>query len=234
MRYLRILLLLAIITSYYGCNKKHKQPINKAPIPERKSQKKLIKKEKTAEKTWDSLNRNNVNAFFTEYGKQNKETIVIIKTDFGNIKIRLYNDTPIHRANFIFLSKIGYFDTTVFYRVSPNFVIQAGNSERKDAYDYRKKYRFYKLPPEFLSHRRHKYGAIAAARDWNNNPKKMSNGFQFYIIQNRNGGHHLNNEHTVFGEVISGFSTIDKISRLETTSDEWPKIDVPLKVKVIR
>ena len=62
----------------------------------------------------------------------------------------------------------------------------------------------------------------------------MSNGFQFYIIQNRNGGHHLNNEHTVFGEVISGFSTIDKISRLETTSDEWPKIDVPLKVKVIR
>ncbi|MFT4646145.1 MAG: hypothetical protein ACI8ZX_002570, partial [Planctomycetota bacterium] len=83
MRYLRILLLLAIITSYFGCNKKHKQPIIKEK-PELKIQKKIIKKEKTVEKNWDSLNRNNVNAFFVEYGKQNKETIVRIKTNFGN------------------------------------------------------------------------------------------------------------------------------------------------------
>lgn len=196
--------------------------------------KKQLKKEKMVQKSWDSLNKTNVNAFFTEYGKQNKETIVRIKTDFGNIKMRLYNDTPIHRANFIFLSKIGYFDTTVFYRVSPNFVIQGGNSEEKEAYNYRKKYRFYGLSPEFLPHRKHKYGAVAAARDWDNNPNKISRAFEFYIIQNRNGGHHLDNEHTVFGEVISGFSTIDKISKLETTPDEWPKIDVPMKVEVIR
>lgn len=233
MRFIRILPLLIFISLFIGCNQKPEKPIKKE-VPKPKTHPKKIIKEEVAQKSWDSLNRKNVKAFFTEYGKQNKETIVNIKTDFGPIKIRLYKDTPIHRANFIFLSKIGYFDTTVFYRVSPNFVIQAGNSEKIDAYNFRRKYQFYKLPPEFLPHRKHKYGAIATARDYDDNPYKLSTPFQFYIVQSRNGAHHLNKEHTVFGEVISGFSAIDKISKLETTSDEWPKIEVPLKVEVIR
>lgn len=203
-----------------------KEPI-KAPVKTTPQKKEIIKKE------WDSINPSNVVSFLTEYGNLNKETMVLIKTDFGNIKIKLYEDTPLHRANFIFLSKIKYFSTTVFYRVAPNFVIQGGNSDNIATMKHRSKYKNYLLPPEFTPDRKHKYGALAAARDWDDNPKKLSSPFEFYIVQNRNGAHHLNNEHTVFGEVVSGFSTIDKIAKLKAGPDEWPEIDVYMKVEVL-
>ena len=75
-------------------------------------------KEKQIEKAWDSLNKQNVTAFLNAYGEKNKETKILIKTAYGNIKIRLFKDTPLHRANFIFLTKIKYFDTTVFFTES--------------------------------------------------------------------------------------------------------------------
>lgn len=187
----------------------------------------------TVERPWDSLHKNNVKEFFTEYGKQNKETKVIIKTDFGNIKLRLFNDTPIHRANFIFLTKIGYFDKTVFYRVAKNFVIQGGDSEEYTTSKIRYKYKNYLLKPEFRKNRKHKYGALALAREWENNPNKLSTPFEFYIVQSKKGAHHLNNEHTVFGEVISGFSTINKIANVKVGEAEWPIEDIRMKVEVL-
>lgn len=193
-----------------------------------------VLKNTVVEKSWDSLKHHNVVPFFTEYEKQHKETIVLIKTKFGDIKIRLYKDTPIHRANFIFLTKIGYFDTTVFYRVAPNFVIQGGNSDDFYTMKQRHKYGNYLMKPEFRKNRRHKYGALAAAREWEHNPDKLSSPFEFYIVQNRKGAHHLDNEHTVFGEVISGFATIDKIANLEAGVDEWPKVDVHMKIEVVK
>jgi cyclophilin family peptidyl-prolyl cis-trans isomerase len=218
---------LLILTAFINCDeKKEEQPI----IPQIKQEKKLIKK---AEKSWDSLNKYNVKAFFTEYEKKNKETKVIIKTDFGNITLRLYEDTPIHRANFIFLTKIKYFDKTVFYRVAKNFVIQGGNSDEYAAMKHRYKYGNYLLKPELKPNRKHKYGALAAAREYKKNPNKLSSPFEFYIVQNREGAHHLNNEHTVFGEVISGFSTIDKIANMKVGADEWPIKDVNMKVEIV-
>lgn len=211
-----------------SCKKEVAKPIQKNEV-----RTDTIQKKKVIKKEWDSLNSKNVVPFFTEYGKQNKETVVMITTIFGKIKIRLYKDTPIHRANFIFLSKIKYFNSTVFYRVAPNFVIQGGNSDNRNTMIQRYKYGNYLLPPEFRPNRKHKYGALAAAREWDKNPNKLSSPFEFYIIQNRKGGHHLNNEHTVFGEVISGFSTIDKIANLEAGPDEWPKVDVYMKVEVL-
>ncbi|MDT0551757.1 peptidylprolyl isomerase [Urechidicola vernalis] len=189
--------------------------------------------EEVVEKRWDSLKHHNVVPFFETYGPMNKETKVKISTKFGDIKIRLYEDTPIHRANFIFLTKIRYFNTTVFYRVAPNFVIQGGNSDNMDTRRIRYNYGNYLLPPEFKKHRKHKYGALAAARDWERNPNKLSSPFEFYIIQNKNGGHHLDMEHTVFGEVYSGFSVMDKIANLDAGLDEWPKVDVYMKVEII-
>jgi len=201
-----------------------------APTPTLKKEKKLTKK---IEKSWDSLKKHNVEAFFTAYEKKNKETKVLIKTNFGDIKLLLYNDTPIHRANFIFLTKIKYFDTTVFYRVAKNFVIQGGNSDDHYTMKQRNKYGNYLIKPEFLPHRKHKYGALAAARHWEGNPTKLSSPFEFYIVQNKKGAHHLNNEHTVFGEIISGFSTMEKISKVEVGVDEWPKIDIKMTIEVI-
>ncbi|GGH02929.1 peptidyl-prolyl cis-trans isomerase [Polaribacter pacificus] len=213
-----------------GCQEEPKhQPI----IKTEKIQKKEIKKPESIQKKWDSLNRNNVAAFFTEYGKQNKETNVLISTKFGEIKLRLYNDTPIHRASFIFLSKINYFNTTVFYRIAKGFVIQGGNSDESYTQAQRNKYDNYLMEPEFRSNRKHKYGALAAARDYENNPNKLSSPFEFYIVQSKKGAHHLNNEHTVFGEVVSGFSALDKIAQVEVGPDEWPLIDIDMKVEVL-
>lgn len=182
----------------------------------------------------DSINNKNTVVFLNLYGEQNKETVVLIKTRLGDIKIQLYNDTPLHRASFIFLTKMGYFDTTCFYRVVPDFIIQGGESERIDTQRFKGRYLRYEIPPEFRTNRKHKYGAVSLARDWDNNPKKYSTAFEFYIVQNRKGAHHLDNEHTVFGEVISGFDTIDKIVNLEAGGDEWPLDDVFMKIEVIQ
>ena len=193
----------------------------------------LVKKKKTPKKP-ESINDKNVVEFLTEYGKNNPETLVLLKTRLGNIKIRLYKDTPLHRANFIFLTKEGYFDTTCFYRVVPGFIIQGGNSENITTMRYRNKYHNYFIPAEFVKERKHKYGAVAMARDWENNPTKKSTAFEFYIVQDRNGAHHLDGEHTVFGEVISGFSVIDKIANLKAGGDEWPLDDVFIKMEVVK
>lgn len=225
--HIKIVLILFMIVMYQ-CKEEKKITEEKNTI----KKKKKIKKEPIA-KAWDSLHKNNVEAFFTEYGKQNKETKVIIKTKFGDIKLRLYEDVPIHRANFIFLTKINYFNTTEFYRIAKNFVIQGGNSDETYTIKQRRLYGNYRIQPEFKSNRTHKYGALAAARDWEDNPDKLSNPFEFYIVHSRNGAHHLNNEHTVFGEVISGFDTMDKMSKVKVGVDEWPLEDIRMTVEIL-
>lgn len=228
MKLFKLFLSITFIMALSSCEEKKKEQLPVTAI------KKEILPVKKAEKTWDSLKHHNVEAFFTEYKKTNTETIVEITTDFGKIRMRLYNDTPIHRANFIFLTKINYFDTTVFYRVAKDFVIQGGNSDEYHTMKQRQKYGNYLMKPEFRPNRKHKYGALAAARQWEKNPNKLSSPFEFYIVQSKNGAHHLNNEHTVFGEVISGFKTMEKIADLETDIKEWPIVDVKMKVEVIK
>ena len=223
----KTILFFIVIVSFFTCN----NPQKKEKILVEETPKKI--EEKVIEKRWDSLKYYNVDTFFDEYGKQNKETKVIIKTEFGSIKIRLFEDTPTHRANFIFLTKIGYFNSTVFYRVAKNFVIQGGNSDKIYTLKQRNKYGNYKLKPEFRKNRTHKYGALAAAREWEENPNKLSTPFEFYIVHKRNGAHHLDNEHTVFGEVISGFDTMDKISKVKVGPDDWPIVDIKMTVEIL-
>jgi peptidylprolyl isomerase len=221
------------LSVFYNCNKEKPKTILQQPDVIKK--KVVVIPEKTIPKiNKDSLNRKNVVSFFTEYGKQNLETKVRFKTRLGDIIIKLYNDTPIHRANFIFLTKIGYFDTTCFHRVVPDFIAQGGNSESHKTAKIRNKYRNYLLPSEFRKNHRHKRGIIAAAREWENNPKKNSTPFEFYFVQNRKGEHHLNGEHTVFGEVIKGMLVIDKIIMEKADTDEWPFIDVEIQAEVIK
>lgn len=190
-------------------------------------------KEEKAEKPWDSLNKNNFEAFFKEFGKQNKEDKVVIKTKFGNIVIRLYQDTPIHKANFIFLTKIKYFNTTEFYRVAKGFVIQGGNSDEYEMIKKRMKYDNYLLKPEFRKNRKHKYGALAAAREWDDNPEKLSSPFQFYIVTKKDGAYHLDGEHTVFGEVIAGFKAMHKMEQVKVDPGQWPIKNVNMTVEIV-
>lgn len=229
------LTILIIIFLFTACQKKEEKAATKEPTQKtvNKTSAKAVKKIPKNQEL-DTINRNNTVEFLIAYGKENRETEVLFETRLGDIKIRLFRDTPLHRASFIFLTKTGYFSTTCVHRIVEDFVVQGGNSENPKTRRFRSKYKSYTLPSEFRANRKHKYGAIAAARDWDNNPNKVSTPFEFYFILNKNGGFHLDGEHTVFGEITSGFDTIEKISKVKIGNDEWPVIDVHFKVSVIR
>ena len=116
-----------------------------------------------------------------------KETLVKIETTAGDIKMKLYNETPKHRDNFIKLVKDGMYEGTLFHRVIKDFMIQAGDPDSKNA----PKGKMlgagdvgYTIPAEFVYPKFfHKKGALSAARQGDNvNPKKESSGCQFYIV----------------------------------------------------
>ena len=92
----------------------------------------------------------------------------------------------------------------------------------------------YRIPAEIKTHRKHKYGALAAARQWDNNPNKTSSPFEFYMIQDKRGSHHLDGEHTIFWEIIDGFKTMENIAKLDTDKKEWPLEEVFIKAEVIK
>lgn len=235
--------------------------------------------------------------------------IVDIKTTVGDIKIKLYDETPKHRDNFLKHVENGYYNGVLFHRVIKDFMVQTGDPEsinaKSDAMlgsggpdyqidaeiDY----------PKFY----HKYGALAAARTGDNvNPERKSSGSQFYIVtgkkfspgqleqmsqrqvmsmrqdlfnqltkdniekirtmqktgqrdeleayrqelikeveskipdtagmpeeikkvyETKGGTPHLDGQYTVFGEVISGMETVEKIQSVETNSGDRPKEDI--------
>lgn len=233
---LKILFLILIsLLTFSNCERKEKSIIKDLPVKKEKVRetKKIIKKIKKQEKELDSINKKNAVTFLKAYGKLNPETVVLFETRLGNIKIKLYKDTPLHRASFVFLTKTGYFNTTAFHRIVPGFIVQGGNSDFPKTRALRMKYN-YRIPAEMKSYHKHKYGALAAARQWENNPKKNSSPFEFYMIQDKNGSHHLDGEHTIFGEIIEGYTTMEKIAKLETDKKEWPIKEVFIKASVIR
>ena len=171
---------------------------------------------------------------------QQKETIVVIETSQGTIKAKLYNDTPLHRDNFIKLVNEGWYNGSPFHRIIKNFMIQGGQNAdgRMDP--------GYTIPAEFRDNHFHKKGALCAARQGDQvNPKKASSGSQFYIVQGQvfddkkleiyeerlgkifsatqrqayktvGGTPHLDGDYTVFGEVIEGLDVVDKIAGVKT------------------
>jgi cyclophilin family peptidyl-prolyl cis-trans isomerase len=115
----------------------------------------------------------------------NENTSVSIKTSVGDIKISLYDGTPIHRDNFIKLVKSGYYDGISFHRVIKDFMIQAGDAvTRTEQEGLHDSLSTYTIPSEFRGEYFHKKGALAAAREGNDvNPEMRSSGTQFYIVQ---------------------------------------------------
>lgn len=112
---------------------------------------------------------------------------VLIETSMGDIKIRLYDDTPLHRDNFIKLVKEGYYDDTLFHRVIKNFMIQGGDPDSKGAPAGKSLGTGgpgYTVPAEIVYPKYfHKRGALAAARQADEvNPNRESSGSQFYIV----------------------------------------------------
>ena len=169
----------------------------------------------------------------TEYGKKNPETRVRIKTKFGNIDVQLYRDTPLHRANFIMLVKNDYFNDTFFHRVAPGFVIQGGNADNQTTASNRGDVGNYLIPSEFDAGHKHTYGAFSAAKYAEQNVSKASSPFEFFIVMDKGGTPHLNNDHTVFGRVISGMDVAEKISQVKTGNSEWPIDNVEMDIEIL-
>lgn len=186
-----------------------------------------------------------------------KQTMVVIKTSYGNIKAVLYNETPQHRDNFIKLINEGWYNGSPFHRVINQFMIQgggkAGGPESPN----------YTIPAEIVPKYYHKKGALAAARlgDFIN-PEKASSGSQFYIVQGKpismkeinyysmqmgksftkemietyqtiGGTPHLDGDYTVFGEVIEGLDVVDKIAAVET-NNTVPVTPVTMTIEIVK
>jgi cyclophilin family peptidyl-prolyl cis-trans isomerase len=225
---------------------------------ERVVQEQVRKQEAAQPKVLDiSIDPAEVKEVLTAYGKENPETIVMIHTSMGDVKVKLYEDTPLHRANFIRLIKNGYYDNSIFNRVVKDFVVQGGRAERRYV-----KIGNYRVPAEFKPQRFHKKGALAMARTDENNPNKESSPRDFYFVlgqtynnptldqiekqyninltaaqrkayTSKGGVPQLDKEYTVFGEVLEGMSVLEKISRVEVKG-EVPLRDVMVtEMKVI-
>jgi cyclophilin family peptidyl-prolyl cis-trans isomerase len=116
----------------------------------------------------------------------NEDTVISMKTSLGDIKIKLYDSTPLHRDNFINLVKSGFYEDISFHRVIKEFMIQAGDPLTKGLQEKTMPDSLgtYTIPAEFNSNYFHKRGALAAARQGNDvNPDMRSSGIQFYIVQ---------------------------------------------------
>lgn len=195
-----------------------------------------------------------------------KKSFALIETNFGNMKILLYEDTPLHRENFIKLAKSGFYDGLLFHRVIKKFMIQGGDPDSRDAAPGAMLGNGgpgYTIPAEFRSNHFHKKGALAAARQGDAvNPGKESSGSQFYIVQGRTydnfemdqiaeklnktfsdeqmnvygstgGTPFLDNDYTVFGEVVEGLEVIDKIAAVRCSPANRPLEDVKMTIKII-
>jgi len=238
-RYLLVILVVLFIAG--GCEDKNS------------SVKKTSEKEKTEQKT-DSTPQDKAKAqndklknkmgsiiesqemlkpFLREYGENNPETRVRLKTRLGDIEFELFEDTPLHRANFILLIKQDYFNNTMMHRVAEGFVIQGGNSDGYDTPKKRQRIGNYLIPNEAIPAHPHNRGALSAAKYTDQNVSQASSPFEFFIVQPTRGAHHLDGEHTVFGRVTKGMDVVDKINKVEVDGNEWPKKNIYIDMELM-
>jgi len=190
--------------------------------------------------------------------QKDSQTKVLISTDYGDIKIVLYDETPQHRDNFVKLVNEGWYNGSIFHRIIQDFMIQGGwNAEGKQDPGYT-------VPAEFVDQYYHKKGALSAARQGDQvNPEKRSSGCQFYIVQGQpitdqmlnnfeaqlgikytpeqrevyktiGGTPFLDNNYTVYGEVIEGLDVVDKIAAVQTGAGDRPVADVKMTMKIVK
>lgn len=242
MKYFYILL---ILTLTYACAE---EEINDQKIQkkEQNNSKKSQKAKPIVKSNPNFIRQHDCEEKLLSYGEKNKEDEVIIHTEYGDMKIKLYHDTPLHRANFIMLNKLNFYDSTIFYRVMKGFMIQGGSNSEEDELGRpadKKTWSIgdYRIPAEFHEKYKHKRGAIAMANDSDihiqngKDPVYTSDPFQFYIVHQRQGAKHLDNRFTVFGEVVSGFHVLDKIANdpVEELANHYPLKPIKMWCEVV-
>ena len=164
-----------------------------------------------------------------------KEDVVTIHTEFGDVVLILFNETPAHKKNFLELARGGFYDGTTFHRVMDGFMIQGGdpNSKDEDITNDGIGGPGFTISAEFNPQLTHIKGALAAARQPDRvNPEKASSGSQFYIVEGDDGAHQLDGEYTVFGQTISGLDVIEKIALQPVARGNRPVTDIKMTMEV--
>ena len=169
--------------------------------------------------------------------KTEKEVVMVVETTMGTVEFKLYNQTPLHRDNFIRLAEEHYFDSLLFHRVIDGFVIQGGDPNSKHA-----------APGEVLGDGEPDFrvpaeirvdqgitcvkGSILAAREGDDvNPKRESCASQYCFMMRPCP--HLDGAYTVFGEVTEGMDVLEAIQKVETDEYDRPLEDIRM-LKVYR
>lgn len=206
----------------------------------------------------EPLTTENAAEVLAAYAQEHQDSLAIISTRYGDIKVRLYKDTPLHRANFVRLAKAGFYNEGEFYRVVQDFAVQGGDSDER-----KMKQGAYKIPQEFNPKYIHKRGALAMARYGDErNPDKESSSHNFYIVTGQpvsedelrafeaqhdmqytpqqvqtylavGGEPGLDTEYTVFGEVVEGMDVVEKIEQEPVDASNWPRRSVKHTVEVV-
>lgn len=198
--------------------------------------------------------------FILNTSAQQKNQYVKLETPQGWCIIKLFNQTPVHRDNFIKLVKTGYFNKTTFNRILKGFVIQGGDQdslyEKGRILNPQQKW----IAPEFVPELYHKRGMVAMGRD--DNPEESSFSTQFYMVDGRQwtdsnldaiekkynlhftaeqretyrttgGVPHLDQNYTVFGEIVKGIDLIDKITAVQVDRAGNPDTPVWMKLTLL-
>ena len=181
-----------------------------------------------------TLTQETLEDYLEKYEIQNPESLVKVKTRFGDFKIQLFAAEKLHRVNFIRLTKLGYYDDTFFHRVDSGFVVQGGNSDKPSSQKLRSKIGDYLIPNEYNPLHKNNYGFVGMAKPPSQKVSNASSAFEFYIVVKKDGAHHLDKEFTVFGRVIEGMEVVEKISQVETDASEWPLSNIQMDIDVIR
>ena len=225
---MRILLFCLLIISSFSCQDKKTRVITNN-VTESIVKSTLNDSNKITTNANFLLTDKNVMHFLLEYGKVNKENTIRLTTDYGTIDILLFENTKFHRANFIMLTKNKYFDNTQFYRVISNFMIQAGNSDDRNTLKKRQAIGKYLLPNDYDKGYKHDRGMLSMPSKNIENPYKKASPFEFFIVQQQAGAHHLDGDYTIFGKVINGMDVVDTIADVPTDSSDWPLQNVFIK-----
>ena len=200
-----------------------------------------------------------ISSIIISYTLHAQSVKIAIETDSGKIVMQLYDNTPLHRDNMVKLVKESFYDSTLFHRVIPQFVIQGGDPDSKTAQPGQMLGNGelgYRIPAEINDSNFHKRGAVGMARD--NNPEKASSACQFYIVtgkisteeelnaisartgrtftahqkevyKTQGGTAFLDGNYTVYGEVIAGMDVVDKISAMPRGQADRPLTDIAMR-----
>lgn len=169
-----------------------------------------------------------------------KDCVFTISTRLGDISFILFDETPLHKANFLKLAEEGFYDGTTFHRVIDNFMVQGGDPATKpdgspvpvpsspDGWNEENS-----VAAEIVPGLKHNRGAVAAARVGGPiNPALVSSKSQFYIVQSPNGTPHLDGSYSVYGKVLTGMDVVDAIAKEPGDRAGRPREDITMTVTV--